>query len=444
LTNIFDLISLKEWEFFGNQSLGVAINKMIRHRLLSIIVALVAGLIYLNQLGCGERAETSEEKETQVVKVRFVKVSPVKISSPKGTIEYVGVLTAHRKVTIASEMSGTIEKLYFEKGDRVKKGQLLAEISTSSMRLKVQQAKAALAAAESNLEKIEKGSRPEEILIAEAVLKEAEAAQLEAEKNFRRVKDLQEFKAASNSEYDSAWRTLEMAKAKVESAKQQLHLARQGPRAEDRKSARANMEQAKATLALARDLLRKSRLLAPCDGTIAFRDVEEGEVIVVPPVTVITQIVDLDHLKVKLSLGEKDIHILESHKRFKFTVDAIPDRGFTCRLAFLSPVADPATRSFPVELTVEEPGKRMADGMTVRVKLPVVDKKATIKLPSAWLSEENGKIGFYTVKDGKAVFKQVTLGSYYDQRVEILSGLTEKDLIITTPSGLKSGDAVNY
>jgi multidrug efflux pump subunit AcrA (membrane-fusion protein) len=82
--------------------------------------------------------------------------------------------------------------------------------------------------------------------------------------------------------------------------------------------------------------------------------------------------------------------------------------------------------------------------MTVRVKFPVVDKKATIKLPSAWLSEENGRIGFYIVKDGKAVFKQVTLGSYYDQRVEILSGLSEKELIITNPSGLKNGDAVKY
>ncbi|MBW2358341.1 MAG: efflux RND transporter periplasmic adaptor subunit, partial [Deltaproteobacteria bacterium] len=179
-------------------------------------------------------------------------------------------------------------------------------------------------------------------------------------------------------------------------------------------------------------------------GIIAFRDVEEGEVIVVPPITVITQIIDLDHLKIKVSLGEKDIHILEKHKRFKFTIDAFPDKEFYCRLSFLSPVADPATRSFPVELIVEKPDKRMADGMTARVKFPVVDEKRSIKLPSAWLSEENGKIGLYIVRDGKAVFKQVTLGSYYDQRVEILSGLSEKDVIITTPSGLKSGDAVKY
>jgi multidrug efflux pump subunit AcrA (membrane-fusion protein) len=111
-------------------------------------------------------------------------------------------------------------------------------------------------------------------------------------------------------------------------------------------------------------------------------------------------------------------------------------------LTFLSPAADPTTRSFPVELLVEETDPRMADGMTVRIRFPVADKKKTIKVPSAWLSEQDGKIGLYIAKDGKALFKEVTLGNYYDQRVEILSGFSDKDLVITNPAGLKSGDPV--
>ena len=94
--------------------------KIIRCEPLSTFIILLAGLVSLNISGCGERAETSEDKDTQVAKVKFVKVSPVKASSPKGEIEYVGALTAQRKATVASEMSGTIEKLYFEKGDKVK------------------------------------------------------------------------------------------------------------------------------------------------------------------------------------------------------------------------------------------------------------------------------------------------------------------------------------
>ena len=417
----------------------------IKHTtLIRSITFLVLCLLFLTLCKCGDRAETGVETGIQVNKTKWVKVSPAEALSPKGSIEYVGVMSAFRKVNVASETGGTIERLYFEKGDRVKKGQLLAEISTSSIQLKVQQAKAVLQAARSNLEKTEKGSRPEEILIAEATLKETEAALFEAQKNFNRVKGLYESRSVSDSEYDSCKRMVDMASAKRESAKQQLILAREGPRIEDRKAARADMAQAEAALALAKDRLKKSKLHAPCDGIIAFREVEEGEVIVVPPVTVITQVVDLERLKVKVSIGEKDINILDSYKDFSFTMDAFPRETFSCRLFFKSPTADPSTKSFPLELTVDHPDSRMADGMTVRVKFPIVNDQKTIKVPSAWLSEEDGKIGLFVVKDEKALFKVVTLGAYYDQRVEIRSGLNEHEMIVTNPSGLKSGDAVAY
>jgi multidrug efflux pump subunit AcrA (membrane-fusion protein) len=93
-------------------------------------------------------------------------------------------------------------------------------------------------------------------------------------------------------------------------------------------------------------------------------------------------------------------------------------------------------------LIVDTADPRMADGMTARVKFPIVGGKKSIKVPSAWLSEEEGKIGLYVLKDGKALFKKVTLGAYYDNRVEILAGLEDKDQVITNPAGLKSGETV--
>ena len=53
-------------------------------------------------------------------------------------------------------------------------------------------------------------------------------------------------------------------------------------------------------------------------------------------------------------------------------------------------------------------------------------------------------MGLFVVKEGKAVFKEAALGSYYEQKVEILSGLNDHDLVITNPAGLKSGDEVKY
>jgi len=403
------------------------------------IFLLVIGFL-LSLYGCGEGPETGVDKKVASPKQRQVNISPVSASLPTGDIEYVGVLTARRKVRISSELGGIIEALYFEKGEKVAAGKLLAEIGTSSVRLQVRETEAAVDAAESVLKKMEKGSRPQEIQIATSALSEAEAALFEAEKNYRRIKELHNIKAISGSSYDAAERQVGTAKARMNSAKQRLVLALKGPRVEDINGARATLAQAEAALALTKNRLTKSMLCAPCDGIIAFRNVEVGEVIGVG--TPITEVVELEKLKIKLSLGEKDIHILKNHNRFGFSVDAIPGEKFSSRVFFLSPTAEKATRSFPLELIVDKTDPRMADGMTVRVKFPVVGRKTSIKIPSAWLAEEEGKIGLYVAEDGKALFKKVTLGAYYDNRVEILTGLGDKDQVITNPAGLKSGEAV--
>jgi multidrug efflux pump subunit AcrA (membrane-fusion protein) len=414
-----------------------------RRTSLSVVITLTTLLYFLLFLGCGgEKSEDNPNSRNPSEKIKQVKVSSVKAVPLQSSVSYVGALSANLKVKVATEIGGSIEKLFFERGDRVKEGQLLAEIGTSSILIEVQQAEAALGVARSRLKKTERGSRPEEISIARARVEEARAALMEADRNFVRMEDLYGYKAVSNSDYDAAKRAVDTARASLESAKQQLELAKKGPRVEEREEARAALKQAEAALALAKDRLRKSRLNAPSEGIIAFRQVEEGEVL--GPGTVITEVVDNRKMKIKLSLAERDLPLLDRDERFPFTIDAYPGEGFACRLNFVSPSADPATRSFPVELLVDEPDSRMADGMTVRVEFPIASQEKSIKIPSAWLSEENGQIGLFVVEDGKALFRGVTLGSYYEGRVEILSGLNDAELLITNPAGLKSGDTVRY
>ena len=404
-------------------------------RLLLVMTVLLFGLS-----SCGEKKNAGPEKGEPLSKAKEVKINRVRARPSMENIEYAGTLSAVLKVNVATELGGIIEKLFFEKGDRVKAGQILAEIGASSIRLEVRQARAALAVVKSNYRKIKKGSRPEEISIAGAALKQARAAFIEAENNFQRVENLYNDQAVSNSQYDSAKRAVETARANVNSAGQKLELTKQGPRLEDREASEAGLEQARAALAMAKDRLRKSRLSSPSEGIIAFRQVEEGEI--VRPGTVITRVVDKRRMKIELSIGERYIPVLEKKRQFSFTVDAIPGKVFTCRLSFLSPTADLATRSFPIELAVDEPAYEMADGMTTRVKFPLINPVKTIKVPSAWLAEENGQMGLFMIKNGKAFFVKVVLGSYYEQQVEILSGISDQDQVITNPAGLKNGDKV--
>jgi HlyD family secretion protein len=399
-------------------------------------------LLALLTWGCDGKGQSSEEGPPVSGGKKHVRVSRVQATSERTSAEYVGTLSAYRKVRVASPTGGIVEKLLFEKGDHLKTGQLLGEVGTSTFRLEVLQAQAAVEVARSQLQKAEKGSRPEEIRLAEAALKEAGAALFEAERHFERIASLYRIHAVSRKEYDSAEQQKVAASARVESAREQVALTTQGPRDEDKRAARANLHQAEATLALARDRLEKSRLHAPIDGIAGFRKWERDEV--VPAGALMTEVVDLSRLKLKIAVSENDRGSLKSGGRFPFTIDAIPGGHFTCRLSFLSPSADPLTRSFPAEFVVDDPDQRMADGMSARISLPIEKQKKTIKVPSSWLSEENGIIGLFVLQNDSAHFRKVILGGYYDRYVEILSGLRDGDLVITNAAGLKSGEPVNY
>jgi multidrug efflux pump subunit AcrA (membrane-fusion protein) len=403
---------------------------------------LLGGLLVLTLAasGCEGRGQGNEEVKPVSGEVRTVRTARATAAASQENVEYVGTLSAFRKVRVASQIGGIIENISFEKGDHVRKGQLLGEVDTSTLELEVRQASAAVEVARSQYEKAERGSRPEEIALAEASLKEARAGFLNAERHFERIARLYEIRAVSRKEYDAAEQGKVTASARVESARERLTLARQGPRAEDRKAFKAKLNQAAAALALAQDRFEKSRLQAPIAGIIAFRNVEKGEV--VPPGAVLTEVVDLGRLKILFSASEKERGGLRKGTQCPFTVDAIPNARFTCRLTFLSPTADPLSRTFPVECLVDGTDSRMADGMTARVMVPGKREKGSIKVPSSWLSEENGRIGLFVVENGTAVFRKAALGAYYNERVEILSGLHEGDLVIIDAAGLKSGEPV--
>ncbi|MGM0663596.1 MAG: efflux RND transporter periplasmic adaptor subunit [Thermodesulfobacteriota bacterium] len=391
-------------------------------------------------VSCGDQEGGPVRAETAAGPHKVVKVETIRTEQVHSRVEVLGTLRAWLNVEVSSEIGGIVERLLFERGDRVTSGRMLAEIGTTSIQLEVRQAEAALAVAQSELDKVETGSLPEEIRIAAAALDRSMAGLREAERHYDRIKGLYDRRAVSDSEYDAAGRALDAARADVVSARERLTLAEKGPRSEDRIAARARRDQALASLEVVRDRLCKSLVRAPCDGIASFRRVEEGEV--VSPGTPITRITDIGRMKIRASIPEKDRPLLEAGRAYRFTVDALEGDSFPCRLVFVSPVADPGTRAFPVELLVEEHDDRMADGMTARVSFPLRHPRERILIPSSWLTEVDGRIGVFAEEQMQAVFRPVKLGGYYDRRVEIIQGLAPGDKVISKPAGLRSGDRI--
>ena len=98
---------------------------------------LLMAIFFIACLACSEKREKNPEVEKPSQKIKFVRVNPVEAVPLRGDIEIVGALSSHLKVNVATEMGGIIERLFFERGDRVTEGQILAEISTSSIQLEV-------------------------------------------------------------------------------------------------------------------------------------------------------------------------------------------------------------------------------------------------------------------------------------------------------------------
>ena len=413
---------------------------MIKTLLCGFRKGLMLVVILVTAASCGDSGEGGARAQQAGDGPASVHVQVIRAEPVQSRVEVLGTLHARLKVDVATELGGAVEAVHFDRGDPVARGQILAEVGTRSLELEVRQAEAAVAVVASEMEKVETGSRPEEIRIAQAVLEQSLARLREAERHFQRIRDLYEKRAVSDSEHDTASRSLEAARADVASARENLALAEQGPRAEDRRTAGARYAQARAALEIARDRLRKSRVRAPCDGIASFRRVEVGEV--VPPGTVLTRIADMSSMKILASIGEQDRPLLEEGKLYRFSVDALNGASFSCLLVFVSPTGDTGTRSYPVELLVEDHDPRMADGMTARVVFPIQHPVMRIRVPSAWLTEQDGRMGLLVAEDDRLHFQPVELGDYYERFVEIRSGLKEGDRVVTTPAGLRHGDSV--
>ena len=182
-----------------------------------------------------------------------------------------------RQVSLAFEQGGRITELFAEEGDSVKRGQLLARVDVTSLRLEADRLRADIAAQEQNLLKMKNGNRPEEIARAEAALRTAEASLDQARRNDRRMASLRRGNSVSQQEKENAETSLRVAQGQRDEAAHALNLLREGYRAEDIAMAAAQLDSAKAALAIMQHNIVLGELYAPTDAVVSSRLLEPGD-----------------------------------------------------------------------------------------------------------------------------------------------------------------------
>ncbi len=330
----------------------------------------------------GEEKGVTTSAESDLVKVT---AAPVLSRSYQESIDFDGVTEPNRQTIVVPKVSGQVEEILVEEGERVERGDLLFKIDSERMEEQYKQARAGLSVAEAQLEMARAGARKEEIKQLEERVNQAEAQALLAKRSYERMKHLYENDVVSLHEYEGTEAEYRVAEAELSLAKRELETARGGAREEEIQMAQAEVELATADLSMAEMGYRDTSIEAPSTGTIFRKEIETGELVGEEPVMVI---IDLDQIKVSFQVGEMDVVHLERDQRALVTVDALPEREFEGQVSYVSPAADPESGQFEVEVTVENPDHQLKPGMYARAEVFTAEEDDVRLLPEDIIRED--------------------------------------------------------
>lgn len=290
-----------------------------------------------------------------------------------------------REVQSAFNDSGRVQKLLVQEGDRVTRGQLLAELDPTRFQDAVDRDQATVAAQEQVLARLLAGSRPEEIAAARAQVAAAQAALQNAEITWRRQEALAAQQYVPKQNADNAAAALKTAQANLDHSQQALLLAIKGPRKEDIAAARAQLQAERAALALAKRELQDTKLYAPEDGVVQDRIVEPGDM-VSPATPVFTLALD-NPVWVRAYLPETALGKVRLGMRARIESDSFPGKQFAGWVGFISPTAEFTPKTVQTtELRTElvyrvrvyacNPEHKLRLGMPVTVQIPLQNNQA--------------------------------------------------------------------
>ncbi len=289
-----------------------------------------------------------------------------------------------REVELAVNASERLVEVLFWEGDRVEPGQLMARLDLTPFRAEVARLEAEIAAQRAQVEKLENGSRPQEIAITRARLAEARALEREAWITYRRLKKLLPRKLTSPEAVDNAKAQAEAARARRRAAEQALSLALEGPRREDIAAAKARLASLQAQLTLARHRLKSASLYAPAAGVVRDRILEPGDM--AAPQRPVYTLALTDPIWARVYVDEPDLGKLRLGMRAEIVSDSFPNKRYPGWVGYLSPTAEFIPKPvqteklrthlvYQVRVFVCNPQGELRLGMPVTVHIPLPQER---------------------------------------------------------------------
>jgi HlyD family secretion protein len=369
---------------------------------------------------------------------------------------------------IAGGTMGTVVAIPVKEGDRVKQGDPLVELDHAELDAQVALAEANLRVGQSRLEQAKIAAAIYEE-IAQTRVSQAQAQFELARLDFDRIKTLSDKKAVSQSDFDKVTLALRVAQENEAAAKASQEENR--VRKEEIRSAEAAIEQLEAAATVARSMRDKAYVRAPFDGVVAKVFVHLGEVVgaglgggltggglsggggastgigvgasasassgsglsMASSMALVQLVQDVD-LYVKAPFDEANADQVRAGQKARINLDAFRGVDFPARVDFISPTVTrnvDMTRTLDVDVRIEEGKEKFLVGMSADVIIVADEKDDVLRIPSEALIREEEA---YVIESGHAVRRKVKIGIGNWQSKEVLDGLREGEMLITSVS----------
>lgn len=233
---------------------------------------------------------------------------------------------------------GRIEAIAVQEGDTARAGQELAWLDRAELQARLDAVRAQARAARAQLAELTAGSRREEVDQARAALRAAEQRLLDARRDLDRTRRLYEGGAVSREAFERAETGLAVAEAQHEQATDQLRLLEQGPRAERIAAQRALAAQAEAAVSQAEASLRHAAIRAPMDGVVTVRHREPGET--VPAGGPVLTLMNPDDRWVRIYIRADAVGRVSLGQRAVITADTYRHRAYGGEVSFIASEAE--------------------------------------------------------------------------------------------------------
>jgi RND family efflux transporter MFP subunit len=344
----------------------------------------------------------------------------VERSAATGTLILPGSIEPVTEAPVLARASGYIQKRYADIGDRVKAGQLLAEIEAPELDQQVRQAQAAVEQAGSGLEQ------------ASANLQQGKANEQLAQVTASRWDKLVSKGVVSKQDNDTYQSQYQAAQANVQALEKAVA------------AAHSNVLAAQANLARLVELQGYKSVYAPFAGVITVRNVDVGA-LVSEASTLLFRIAQTDRLRTYVNVPQSDASSIHVGQKARLLIADLGGRQFTGTVTRTANALDPASRTLLVEVQVPNADGALLPGMYTQVDLTTPRISPSLLIPGDTLVVRANGPQVAVVGATRTIhFQPIQLGRDYGDKIEVLSGLEAGQQVVVNPGDtVQEGAKVN-